>query len=87
LGSAERSWNREDTCFGRRERRVEEQCFGLPYGAAIVGIAFGLFIIIIGLAISLELDIGRIIGPSAAIIIGSLIVAGAIYGLTRKRKD
>ena len=86
LSPAERTQKREDTCFGRPGKRVEEECFGLPYGGAIVGIILGVFIIIIGLSISLGLDIGTIIGPAIAIIIGILIVAGALYGLTRRRK-
>ena len=67
-------------------KRVEEECFGLPYGGVIVGILFGLFLIIIGLALFSGLDIGQRIGPSIAIVIGILIVAGAIYGLTRRRR-
>jgi len=72
----------EETWFGP-ERRVEE-CFGLPHGGAIAGIIFGAFIIILGLAMFLGQDIWELIGPSAAIIIGILIVAGAIYRLSRK---
>lgn len=87
LSSAAKSQKREDTCFGRPGRRVEEECFGLPYGGAILGIIFGAFIIIIGISISLGLDIGTIIGPAVAIIIGILIVAGALYGLLRRRKS
>lgn len=66
-------------------KRVEEECFGLPYGRAVVGIVFGVFLIIIGLAIFAGQEIGQLIGPAVAIIIGVLIVAGAIYGLTRRR--
>jgi uncharacterized membrane protein YvbJ len=67
-------------------KRVEEECFGLPQGGAIVGLAFGAFIIIIGIALYFGQDIGRWIGPSAAIVFGILIVTGAIYGLTRRRR-
>lgn len=77
---------REDACAGR-ERRVEEECFGLPYGGAIAGIIFGVFIIIVGIAIFLGEDIGRWIGPFFVIVIGLLIVAGAIYRLSRKRES
>ena len=55
-------------------------------GGAILGIIFGAFIIIVGISIFLGLDIGTIIGPAVAIIIGILIVAGALYGLLRRRK-
>ena len=79
----ERREKEEETCFGP-ERRVEEECFGLPHGRAIAGIIFGAFIIILGLAMFLGQDIWELIGPSAAIIIGILIVAGALYRLSRK---
>ena len=71
---------------GEFGKRMEEECFGLPYGRAVVGIVFGVFIILIGLAIFMGQDIGQWIGPSAAVVIGMLIVAGAIYGLTRRRR-
>lgn len=75
----------EDTCFGRRERRVEDECFGLPYGGAIAGVVFGVFIILIGLAIAFGFDIWSLIGPFILIIFGVLIIAGAIYGLRKYR--
>lgn len=74
---------RGDTCFGRPERRLDEECFGLPYGGAIVGVVFGIFIIILGLALAFGVDIGRWIGPSIMITIGLLIIAGVVYGLRR----
>jgi len=73
----------EDECFGPRSREKEE-CFGLPYGGAIAGVVFGLFIVIIGFATLFEIDVGRFIGPLVVVIIGILIIAGAIYGLSRR---
>ena len=73
-----------DTCFGKRERHVEEDCFGLPYGGAIAGIIIGIFIIFLGLAIALRQDIWQWIGTFIILVIGTLIIAGAIYGLRRK---
>jgi len=74
---------RGDTCFGQPERRMEEECFGLPHGGAIAGIIMGIIIILFGLGniFAWRLDIGAFI----PIIIGILIVAGAIYGLSRRR--
>jgi len=65
---------------GRRER---DECFGLPHGGAIFGLFIGAIIIIWGLseAFGWKIDLGSF----AAIAIGLLIVAGAIYGLTRRR--
>ena len=74
---------RGDTCFG--ERRAEEECFGLPYGGAIAGIIVGIFIIILGLAVALGQDIGRWTGPFVLLVIGVLIVAGALYKLSRRK--
>jgi hypothetical protein len=82
--------------FGRRAeefgKRMENECFGLPHGGAIVGLIFGAFIIIIGASLAMGIDIGRVLGNSPwiggafIVIFGLLIVAGAIYGLTRKRR-
>ncbi|MBS7657228.1 zinc ribbon domain-containing protein [Candidatus Bathyarchaeota archaeon] len=74
-----------DSCF-EPERRVERECFGLPYGGAIIGIIIGLLIIISGLSMIFELDLGRYAGAFFVIIIGLLIVIGAIYGILRRRR-
>jgi len=79
----ERREKEEETCFGP-ERHVEEECFGLPRGGAIAGIIFGVFIVILGLAMLLGHDIWQLIGPSAAVIVGILIIAGVAYRLRRK---
>jgi hypothetical protein len=73
-----------DTCFGRPEGRVEHECFGLPYGGAIIGIIIGMFIFVTGIAMLLSLDVSRVTGPFFVIVIGLLIVAGAIYGVLRR---
>jgi ribosomal protein L40E len=77
---------REDTCFGQPERRVEHECFGLPYAGVIFGLIFGAFIIITGLSMLLHMDLEQYIGPSVVVVIGILIIAGALYGLTRRRR-
>jgi len=73
---------REDECFG--PRGPQEECFGLPHGGAIAGIIIGLFIVILGLALFLGQNISQLIGPFVLMLIGALIVAGAIYGLSRR---
>lgn len=81
----ERSWEkRGDTCFGGRE---EEECFGIRHGGAIVGLIFGFFIVILGLALLLGKDISAYIGPFVLIVIGTLIAVGAIAGLSRTRRS
>jgi len=69
-------------------RRAEQECFGLPHGGAIAGIAIGVLILTWGF-ITLAQQSGWIsqtveIWPIAIIILGILIVAGAIYGLSRR---
>jgi uncharacterized membrane protein YvbJ len=74
---------RGSTCFGQPERRVEKECFGLPHGGAIVGIIIGVLIIIFGLGSLFDWRIN--FGPLVMIVIGVLVVAGALYGYTRRR--
>lgn len=77
---------REDTCFGERERHVEEGCFGLPQGGAIAGIIIGCFIVLLGLSILFGFDIGRWIGPAFLIIVGILIIIGILYQQSKRRR-
>jgi hypothetical protein len=66
----------------RRERRPRDECFGLPHGGAIFGLFIGALIILWGLSEVFGWEIE--IWTYAIIIIGLIIVAGAIYGLTRR---
>lgn len=82
---------KEDTCFGpREERRFEEECFGVPYGGAIIGIIFGIIILIFGVtwiistSIGIEIDVWKYIGPIFVILIGTLIIIGVGYRLSRR---
>ena len=75
----------DDECFGPKgEKRFEEECFGLPYGGAIIGIIFGILILVFGLALLAEIDIWKYLGPLAVILVGILIIAGVAYGATRR---
>ena len=67
------------------DERVRGECFGLPYGGAIAGILFGIIILVFGVAWLTGIDIWEHIGPFMVIIVAILIIAGAIYGVTRKR--
>ena len=64
-------------------RRMENECFGLPRGGAIAGIVFGVIIILVGTSWLLGIEID--FWPLIVIIFGILIVAGALYGLGRRR--
>jgi uncharacterized membrane protein YvbJ len=80
----------EQECFGSRRAKEEQECFGLPHGGAIAGLVFGTIIIIAGLLFALqewnvieEID-SSLIWPFVIIIFGILVVAGAIYGYSRR---
>lgn len=91
-GTKRVSTHRDNMCFGsEEERHFEKECFGLPYGGAIVGLLFGVIILIFGaawvisLSLGIEIDVWKFIGPVMVIFIGALIIAGVIYGLSRRR--
>ncbi len=69
----------------RPPKRPEDECFGIPYGGAIVGLIFGGLLVIFGLSSVLGLDLGRYSGAIAMIVIGSLIAVGAYYAYVRAR--
>jgi hypothetical protein len=71
----------------RSRRRREDECFGLPHGGAIVGILFGIIIILWGTSQLVPglLPEGFGFWPMIVIVFGILIVVGALYGLSRKR--
>jgi hypothetical protein len=74
--------------FGRRAERfgrnMEDECFGLPGGSSIIGILFGLAIILLG---ARELFGWRIdFGPFAIIVVGVLILAGALYQMNKRKR-
>lgn len=72
-------------CFGpKEEKRFEDECFGLPYGGAIVGIIFGAIILIFGFAWLVGVSLWEYIGPLLVITVGILIVAGVAYAATRR---
>jgi uncharacterized membrane protein YvbJ len=72
----------------RYYRRYEHECFGIPGGGAIVGVAIGVIIVLAGLLwfmqqaniISSEVSVW----PFAAIIFGVLIIMGALFGMRRR---
>lgn len=71
------------------ERRWEEECFGLPYGGTIVGLAIGIIIVFAGLVWILQ-QAGLIpeavsVWPLAVVILGILIIVGAVHTLSRRR--
>lgn len=72
----------------RHYRRMEDECFGIPRGGTIVGLAIGMIIVLAGLLLFLQ-QAGIVkeavnVWPFAVIIFGILIVVGALYGMRRR---
>jgi len=59
--------------------KQRDECFGLPHGGLIAGLIFGSLLIIFGLSSIFGWTIWNYIGPIIIVIIGVLIVLGAIY--------
>lgn len=78
----------EETCLGPREKRYFEDCFGLPRAGTIFGLVIGVLIILWGLIWVLQqayvIPVTVELWPFAVIVFGVLLVAGAIYGMSRK---
>lgn len=66
-----------------RYSRQREECFGLPHGNIIAPLIFGIILILVGLSSIYGFEVWRVLWPSIIIIVGILIVIGAIYS-TRK---
>jgi uncharacterized membrane protein YvbJ len=87
----EKSFEKSAEQFGERMekwgedfgKRAENECFGLPNSGAILGLLIGIIIIFVGLQQVLGWQID--FGPLATIIVGGIFVAGAIYGLIRRK--
>jgi len=78
FGKRAEEWGEQ---FGRR---AEKECFGLPHGGAIVGLIIGAIIILLGVSFVLEIEIWNYLWALIIIVVGILIVAGAVYSLSRR---
>lgn len=69
----------------KRDRRMESECFGLPHGGAIVGLLIGIIIILWGLSqLPGLLPADFEFWPWIIVVFGCLIIAGALYGFSRR---
>lgn len=88
LTEGKRSRHRNDECFGAAEpfEEVEKECFGIPRGGAVVGLAIGIIIIIAGLSMLFQelFHISLPWWPFVVILFGVLVIIGAVYGLRRR---
>jgi hypothetical protein len=69
----------------RERRRKESECFGLPHGGSIAGLVIGLIIILWGASSILDIDFGNYLWAFIIIVFGTLMVAGALYSINRRR--
>jgi uncharacterized membrane protein YvbJ len=67
---------RSDDCFGQREG---DECFGLPWGGLIAALIFGGLLILFGVATYAKWDLGNFVGPLVLVLLGVLLIAGALY--------
>lgn len=74
--------------FGARAEKwgksMEDGCFGLPGGGSIIGILFGLMIMLLGARELFGWSID--FGPFVIIAVGVLILAGALYQQNKRRR-
>lgn len=75
---------KHDGCFNESDD-YHEECFGVPHGGLIVGIMFGIILILLGLSAAFGIDLGRYIGPLVMVVIGALIITGAYLAYKRRR--
>lgn len=72
----------------RQYRRYEDECFGIPHGGAIVGMAIGLLILLGGLIIILQeeklISSNVSLWPFVLIVFGVLIVVAALFRTRRQ---
>lgn len=70
-------------------RRAENECFGLPHGGIIAGLVFGILILFWGIFTIAQqqdwIEPSTEFWPIVIIILGILILAGAIYQMGRRR--
>ena len=65
--------------------RQRNECFGLPNGGLIVGIIFGALLILFGISSIYGFAFWRYVWPIVIVIVGILIIAGAITSYNRRR--
>ncbi len=65
-------------------RAGRDECFGLPQGGSIFGIIIGIVIILAGVQSLMGWDLD--FGPYMIIVVGILIVAGALYQMNKSKR-
>jgi hypothetical protein len=85
------SLKEDDNYSERRHRHRRDdgfpprgECFGLPHGGLIVGILVGALLILFGLSSIYGFAIWEFIWPIIIVIVGILIISGALYNYSRR---
>jgi uncharacterized membrane protein YvbJ len=75
----------------QERKKAEQECFGLPHGGAIVGIAIGAIILIWGISMLLQqtgfIAVTNFPWYIIIIVFGILMLSGALYKMTRPKTN
>jgi uncharacterized membrane protein YvbJ len=69
-----------------RYYRQRQECFGLPHGNIIGPLIGGIILILIGVSAFTGFEIWQYFWQVIVIILGVLIIVGAIYGAMKRKK-
>ena len=73
---------------GEHYKRIEDECFGIPRGSTVVGLAFGIIILLVGGIWFLQqaqlIPETVEIRPFVLMTFGILTIVSALYGLCRR---
>lgn len=75
IGKRAERWGEQ---FGKR---MEGECFGFPNGGAVAGLVIGIIIVLAGILLATGFTF---FWPALIIVLGILIIAGTVYGFSRR---
>ena len=78
FGRKAEKWGQQ---FGKQ---AEEECFGLPHGGIIFGLAIGVLIVLFGLLSLAGISFWSSIWAIILILVGVLIFGGSVYSLIKR---
>ena len=71
-GVDKRSWDKS-------HKRQRDECFGLPHGNIIGPLIIGVILILAGISAIYGFEFWQYLWPALIVLVGILIIAGAIY--------
>jgi uncharacterized membrane protein YvbJ len=79
--------DREERYHHRHDRRYRhrDEAFGLPNGGMVVGLLFGLLLILFGISAYYGISLWKYLWPIIIVVVGILIIADAISNYARRR--